>query len=55
MILNVCVNYKGNYLNAFRFYEKQLNGKITSLTTVSVKALYSFSFGRAFYFILTKK
>jgi len=33
MKLNVYVNYKDNCREAFEFYEKQLGGKITSVTT----------------------
>lgn len=33
MKLDVYLNYKGNCAEAFRFYEKQLGGKITSMAT----------------------
>lgn len=33
MKLDIYVNYKGNCAEAFQFYEKQLGGKITSMST----------------------
>ncbi len=33
MKLDIYVNYKGNCREAFRFYEKHLGGKITSMLT----------------------
>jgi len=33
MKLDIYVNYKGNCAEAFRFYEKYLGGKITSMST----------------------
>lgn len=33
MRTDICLNYKGTCEDAFRFYEKHLGGKVTSLTT----------------------
>ena len=33
MKLDIYVNYNGNCLEAFRFYEQNLGGKITSIAT----------------------